>query len=346
MRSHRGVVRIVDHLEPRRERGRRPRGHRIDTAHVGALPVQTLGQRHGRGATHVVGPGLERQPQERDDLALEVPDRLLDLAEDRDQRCVVHAGGLAQQPEVIAQSVGHPRERDDVLGQAVPTVAESGAEERGADARVGAHDLGHPAHVGIGQLTDAREGVGERDLRREERVGRQLGELGRSGVGLDQAAVLEHRGVELAQHLEPARVVAADDETVRPQRVLDGVPLPKELRVGHGDQVEVRAFEPDHFRDASRRARRHRRLDDEHHPRLGGPGDRARRLLDRRQALVAVALRRASDADEHDARASHGVGDAGGESEPVLPKPLEEQSIEVRFVEGCLPLTEHRHRVG
>ncbi len=48
---------------------RRPVGHRVPAAHLGALGDQTRGE-HDRGRlTHVVGAGLEGEAEQRDPLA-------------------------------------------------------------------------------------------------------------------------------------------------------------------------------------------------------------------------------------------------------------------------------------
>jgi hypothetical protein len=74
--------------------------------------------------------------------------------------------------------------------------------------------------------------VHERDARREHRVGRVLGELGRTHVHHQEALVVAHeRSVQRAQRLDRAVVARADDDAIRPHEVLDRRAFLEELGV-------------------------------------------------------------------------------------------------------------------
>ena len=116
-----------------------------------------MGEGERRCPSNVVGSLLEGQAQQRDRLALQVPDGLLDLADDGVDRLLVDARGLAKDPEVVAQAVGHLLQRDDILRQAIAAVTHAGAQERRSDAGVGAHDRGDAVDVGVGEFGHARQ---------------------------------------------------------------------------------------------------------------------------------------------------------------------------------------------
>ena len=65
-----------------------------------------------------------------------------------------------------------------------PTLA---LQEARPDPRVGADGVRDLVHVGLGRLAQGRDGVDRRDPLREERVGRQLRQLGAPDVRLDDA---------------------------------------------------------------------------------------------------------------------------------------------------------------
>src|SRR5205085_8393256 len=101
-----------------------------------------------------VGPRLEREAEHRDPLPLEVPHGPLDLADGRIQRLLVDLRDLAQQSEVVPESVRYTLERRDVLGKAVAAVPESRSEERAADPRVRAHDPSNAHAAGAVELRE------------------------------------------------------------------------------------------------------------------------------------------------------------------------------------------------
>ena len=92
--------------------------------------------------------------------------------------------------------------------------------------------------------------VGEADLGRQERVGRVLDHLRRRQPRLQQRhrvsrtdvtrdLLLEDRPVRFGHPPDRRRVVAPEDDPVGVQEVLDGAPLPEELRVRHQAEQPV-----------------------------------------------------------------------------------------------------------
>src|SRR4029077_5186377 len=113
---------------------------------------------------------------------------------------------------------GH--EGPDVLGQAAAAVAEPGAQEGRADARVGAEDLRQVPHVSPGSLADLGHRVDERDLRGQECVGGRLGQLGGFQAGGDErGAARERPRVQLPEYLPgPAGGAAYSGRSTCPAR--------------------------------------------------------------------------------------------------------------------------------
>ena len=102
-----------------------------------------------------------------------------------------------------------------------------------ADPRIGADALPHVLDVGAERIGEIGQFVHERDARREHRVGRVLGQLGRADVHHQQAlAVALKRRVDGAQQRDRTLVVGADDDAVRSHEVLDGGAFLQKLRIG------------------------------------------------------------------------------------------------------------------
>src|SRR3989449_2007447 len=101
-------------------------------------------------------------------------ERLLDHAHEVAGPLRVDLDRGPEQDEIHAERRGRVDERLGVLGEATAAVAEPGPEERGPDAGVEPYALHDLADVGARELADVRDHVDERDLRREERVGRVL----------------------------------------------------------------------------------------------------------------------------------------------------------------------------
>ena len=143
---------------------------------------------------------------------------------------------------VHAELVGPDGQGGDVLGQAAAAEAEAGVQELAADALVEADRVGEQHDVAAGGLAHLRHGVDEADLGGQERVRRDLDQLGGGDVAAhDRRPVADREGVDLGQHVERVPGVGAEDQPVGVQRVLDRVRLAQELRVpGDLDRVAGR----------------------------------------------------------------------------------------------------------
>ena len=125
-------------------------------------------------------------------------------------------------------------QRLHVLRKAAAAVADARIQEVVADPRVGADALAHRLDVGAEPIGEVGELVHERDARRQHRVRRVLGELGRAHVHHQHALVVAlERRVDGAHRGDRALVVGADDDAVGPHEIVDRRALLQELRVRH-----------------------------------------------------------------------------------------------------------------
>ena len=114
---------------------------RIPRAHLGALREKTPGEHEARRLAHVVGPRLEREPEERDLLAAQRPEPTLELPDDTPLLKLVHLDDGVQELEVVARVRRELLERERVLREAGAAEADARAEERRADPAVEADPL-------------------------------------------------------------------------------------------------------------------------------------------------------------------------------------------------------------
>ena len=157
------------------------------------------------------------------------------------------SGVSTPMPRRVANGLG------DLVRQARAAVADPGLEEAAADPGVVGHrpdDLVDPAAVRVAQ---ARELVGERDLRRQEEVGAELGQRGVDAAQDDDRSV--DPVVDAADGTNAMPIGVADDpgdDAVGSEEVGDGLALAGELGVEH--DRDARAGRPG--RGSRRRSRR------------------------------------------------------------------------------------------
>ena len=285
---------------------------------------------------HVVGVGLEGEPEQGDGLAPEGAEVLLELADDSPLLKLVHLDDGGEQLEVVARVPRELLQRRDVFGQAVSRVAEARAQEVRPDAAVVAHPCRYLVDVGARRLADVRNLVDERDLGGEKRVGRVLDHLGRGHIRAHDRSA--ERLVERRQRIAVSGVEGADHDPVGLHEVPDRGALAQELGVRHipdrpktaGIELGAR-LQPGADRDGA--------LHDEQQG-----VERSRELVEepphgRKVRVPRVGGRRAH-ADECDVGAREQVLGGVGEVEAVaIPR---EQLGKAGLVEGRLAALEHR----
>ena len=110
-------------------------GDRVVGAHLRARGLQPRGEHERGGLAHVVRVRLEREAEQRDLLAHQRPEVLLELVHDAPLLQLVDLDHRVEQLEVVARVAGELLERGDVLGEAVWRSA------AGGDHRVAARHL-------------------------------------------------------------------------------------------------------------------------------------------------------------------------------------------------------------
>ena len=209
-----------------------------------------------------------------------------------------------------------------------------------ADALVVAHAQHHVVDVGPDGLAHRGHGVDERELGGQEGVAGVLDGLRRGGVGDHQRR--RHADVERGHPDGGSLVVAADDDAVGVEEVVDRRALPQELRVRH--HVDVAA--PQGLLDLAGRAHRHGRL--VHHDRLGGQqgGDLPGGGLDVAEVGGTVAALGGGHAQVVELALGDGLGGAEHEAQPTGLQALAHQLLEAGLEDGDLPPRQPLHLLG
>lgn len=107
-----------------------------------------------------------------------------------------------------------------------------------ADARIRTDTVTHVLHVRTDTLGNVGDLVHETDLGRQHRVGRVLGQLGRTHVHLhDAIAVAIERCIQTTHACNRSRLGGTDHDAIRTHAVGNGVAFLQEFRIG--DDVEL-----------------------------------------------------------------------------------------------------------
>src|SRR3954447_140128 len=158
--------RVVGEVEARHQPPRLILGDRVVGAHVRARGLQPRAE-HERGRlAHVVGVRLERQAEQRDALADERAEVLLQLADHAPLLELVDLDDRVEQLEVVAGVAGELLEGGDILGKTASAEPDPRLQELRPDPVVQADALRDLGHVRPGDLAHVRDLVDERDLRR------------------------------------------------------------------------------------------------------------------------------------------------------------------------------------
>ena len=260
-----------------------------------ALGKQTRRDHEAWSIPQVVGIRLEREPEDRDRLAAQLAEMLLELRDQAALLQLVHLDHGREQLEVVARIARELLERGHVLAEAAPAPTHAGAQEMRAEPMVQADAARHVHDVRADELAHVRDLVDEADPRRQEGVRRELDELGRGDVRADDLRL--DAAVELDDALAVVARERADDDAVRAHEVRDRAALGQELGVRHvAEPAQATRVEPGAHVLA--RADRHGAL--HHDDRISGKI--VRQLVDDRpdgaQVSVAGVGRRRPHGDE------------------------------------------------
>ena len=136
-------------------------GHGVPRAHLRPLREEASREHEARRLAHIVGAGLERQPEERDSLPSEGSEMALELLDDTPFLELVDLDDRVQQLEAVTRVRGELLERERILRKAGTAEADPGPEEGRADAVVEPDPLRDRQNVGARCLADVRDLVDE-----------------------------------------------------------------------------------------------------------------------------------------------------------------------------------------
>ncbi len=145
-----------------------------------------------------------------------------------------------------------------VLGKTETSIAEAGFEELAANARVEAHGMGDFLDVGADFFAEIGDDVGVADFQSEKRIRGVLDELGavdggdeefglvarRAGAVVHRAAetFFENRAVDFAEFGGGGRILDADNNAIRMEKIGDGGAFAKEFGIGGDAEFHVAVF--------------------------------------------------------------------------------------------------------
>ena len=204
-----------------------------------------------------------------------------------------------------------------------PSIARFRMQEFRSDATVHAEAARHVRHIRAHLLAQIRYFIDERDLRREETVGRVFDQFGRLPVGPENGDVTKaQRSVELREHLPGQVGLDTEDHAVGTQEVLDRGTLAKELGIRGDVEIltgdEIGAFVEHDCLDPSRGSDGNGRLGDDQRQAAWhqNAGDLPHSGLERAKIrLPGSRLPRGSNRQKHDA-GIRGVSDVFAEGQP------------------------------
>src|ERR1043165_6314005 len=194
--------------------------HRLGVVgtHERSSLLQSVDERDRRRIAHVVGLGLERQPENRDGLAIQLTaERGGDFVDHALLDRLVHAQHCFDELELVAVLLGDISERGGVFREARAAEAGAGLQEFGPDTAVEADAACDILHVSADELAELGHFVDERDLRRQKPVRGVLDHLRYLDVRDDERDFERvQRRVDLLHQVDRfvIRVRDADDESI------------------------------------------------------------------------------------------------------------------------------------
>jgi len=349
-----GAVEHIVHIVPVRDTVAKRPARRFDSLRVVARYIrpflqQVLNDDVGGRLTRVVGTGLEGEAPHRDRPAVHVAPKVVGrLHGEAAALLVVHVEHGVENAEVVPFLPPFPRQRLYVLREAAAAEADAGVEEVRPDAVVLADAEPHLIHIRPHPLAHVRNLIHERDARGEERVGGVLDHLRRALIDDQDGVPLAHeRLVEPLHDVGGLVAGGANHHAVRLHEVVHRSALAQEL--GIRDHVHLLFFfEP---------PLRHRPLDsigradgngalvyDDAVARVVLGSDQVghipRSLHHVREIRRPVVAWRGGQRHEDDLRRLDGLRQVGGEVQPTLPAVPGEVVLQVRLVDGQLPIPE------
>jgi hypothetical protein len=141
-----------------------------------------------RRVAKVIGVRLERRAEDRDSTLGDCSEALNEQVHDARALGAIDRCDSREEAGRVGEAARELLDGGKVLRKARTAEAKAGSQMTGADARVEREGLGEPVAVRSDRFTDAGQHVRERDLRCEEGVRRELAELRRDRIGVDDGS--------------------------------------------------------------------------------------------------------------------------------------------------------------
>ena len=272
---------------------------RIVGIYLGAIVEEDGDVRERRGFAEVVGAGLEREAEDGDFPVVQVFVVFHGLAQELCLLVIIDLDGSLDGLEFELVVRREPVQGFRVLREAAAAVADTGAQEAVADARVVAHAFRDVIDIRADVFAEVRDLVDVADLDGEEIIRRVLDHLGAAAVRdeLWRGKI----GVKLCEDIACRLVLDAEHDARSVERVVDSRALRKEFGI-RGD-VKRRTFLRVFIQialDALVRPDGHGRFHNDNTVARDARGDLVRDIEDVVEIRRAVALLRRADADEDD----------------------------------------------
>lgn len=214
-----------------------------------------------------------------------------------------------------------------------------------ANARIRTDTVTHVLDVRTDTLGNVGDFIHETNLGRQHRVGRVLGQLGRTHIHFhDAIAVAVERCIQTAYACNRCRLLGTDHDPVRAHAVGHRVTFLEELRVGNHVELMVHAACIQFFLDGRAHlvggTDRHRGLIDDHRRPVDMTTHGARNRQHVLQVGAAVLVRRRAHGDEGDFAVRNRLGRVGSEAQPARGVVGFHHRLQARFIDGNHPTIE------
>ena len=324
---------------------------RVCRMHNRALFEQALDHFQRGSEADVVRIGLEGQAQDSHALSFNHPKGLTDFLKKTVNTLFVDAFGGLQDLKIHADGSRQVDECLDVLRKTESTVAQTSLEELSADARVETHGVRDFFHVCADFFAEVGDHVRITDFQGEKRVGGVLDEFravdggdqkfgftargARSLVHRTAETPLENRAVDFAEFRGGGRILDANNNAVRMEKISDGSAFAKKLRIrGHAEfYVAVLGIRGQGAAQFEAGARRNGAFFNDEFRRFRLGGNLAGNVIDGREVRFSGILRRSADTNEDGVSGTDGFTGFGGIGNLSSFVSGREDLVEVMFVD-------------
>ena len=234
----------------------------------------------------------------------------------------------------------------DVLRETGTTIAATGIEELGADARVCANAFAHHVHIGTDEFAEIGDVVHERNARGKHGVGCILNHLCRRNVGEKDAVVGHHeRSIEALHQFARSFALNTNHNAVGAHEVLDSSTFFQELGIGRHVKLDFHLSSGEFFGDDCLHflssAHGNCAFGDEHDIVIHVLSDLTRDLQDVTEVCGTVFIGRRADCAEDSLHLIQTVGQTGCEFQTPLTEVSHNHFFQSGLIDGHFPFGKH-----